>query len=202
MPCARHQVDEGIVRLGQVQVHRVHHLLRGMRAGHGQHLRVHLAHQVAAVVARLGAQAAGDDDLAVLGQRLADRVQAFLHRVVDEAAGVDDHQVGAGVALAGRVALGARAASGSARNRSAPSGSRAKRSRSWGRGRRRRRKGLKPCRRFSPIAATRPCEGPALPSEPLGAVVHEGGQPGQHRPQPLLHAVQKFVDLGIGRVAA
>ena len=53
-----------------------------------------------------------------------------LHRVVDEAAGVDDHQVGAGEGLRGGVALGARAGSGSARNRSAPSGSRARRSRS------------------------------------------------------------------------
>ena len=63
-------------------------------------LRVHLAHQVAAALARLGAEAAGDDDLAVLGQRLADGVEALLDRVVDEAAGVDDHQVGAGEGLA------------------------------------------------------------------------------------------------------
>ncbi|OIQ72976.1 hypothetical protein GALL_453950 [mine drainage metagenome] len=51
------------------------------------------------------AQAAGDDDLAVLGQRLADGVQAFLHCGVDETAGVHDHQIGAGVALRGVVAL-------------------------------------------------------------------------------------------------
>ena len=102
----RHQVDEGIVRLRRVLVHRIHHLLRGMRAGDGQHLGMHLPHQVAAVVAGLRAQAAGDDDLAVAGQRLADGVQAFLDRVVDEAAGVDDHQVGAVVGLAGAVALG------------------------------------------------------------------------------------------------
>ena len=104
---ARHQVDERVVRLGHVQVHRVHHLLRRVRAGDGQHLGVDLAHQVAAVVAGLGTQAAGDDDTAVLGQRLADGVQAFLHRVVDEAAGVDDDEVGTGEGLAGAVALGA-----------------------------------------------------------------------------------------------
>ena len=40
------------------------------------------------------AQAAGDDDLAVLGQRLADRVQALGHGGIDEAAGVHDHDVG------------------------------------------------------------------------------------------------------------
>ena len=49
---------------------------------------------------RLGAEAAGDDDLAVLGERLADRVERFGDRGVDEAAGVDDHQVGAGVGSA------------------------------------------------------------------------------------------------------
>jgi hypothetical protein len=104
----RHQVDERIVRLGHVQVDGVHHLLRGVRAGDGQHLRMDLADQVvAARLARLRAQAAGDDHLAVLGQRLADRVQAFLDRVVDEPAGVDHHQVGARVALARAVALGA-----------------------------------------------------------------------------------------------
>ncbi len=108
---SRHQVDEGVVRLGHVPVHGVHHLLGRVRPGHGQHLGVDLPDQIAAACARvlstLGAQAAGHDDAAVLGQRLADRVQAFLHRVVDEAAGVDDHQVGAGERLAGAVALGA-----------------------------------------------------------------------------------------------
>ena len=68
---------------------------------------MHLPHQIAAVFACLGAQAAGDDHLAVLGQRLADGVEAFPHRIVDEAAGVDDHQVGAGVGLRRGVALGA-----------------------------------------------------------------------------------------------
>src|SRR5690606_31127123 len=39
------------------------------------------------------AQAAGDDHLAVLGHRLADRIQRLGHRRVDEAAGVDHHHV-------------------------------------------------------------------------------------------------------------
>ena len=103
----RHQVDEGIVRLRQVRMHRVHHFLRGVRAGDGQHTRVDFLDEVAAVLGRLRPQAAGDDNLAVLGQRLADGVQAFLHRVVDEAAGVDDHQVRALEGLGGLVALGA-----------------------------------------------------------------------------------------------
>src|SRR2546427_280386 len=56
---------------------------------------------------RLGTQAARDDDLAVLGQRLANGVQALAHGVIDEAAGVDDHQVSALEGLGGLVALGA-----------------------------------------------------------------------------------------------
>ena len=102
-----HQVQEGVVRLGHMQVHRVHHFLRGMRAGDGQHAGMHLAHQVAAALAFAGTQTSGDDDLAILGQRLADGVQAFPHRVVDEATGVDDHQIGTGEGLGGLVTLGA-----------------------------------------------------------------------------------------------
>ena len=73
LPGARHHVDEGVVRLGQVQVGRVHHLLRGMRAGHGQHAGVHLAHDVAPVRALARTQAAGDDDPAVLDLIFAGR---------------------------------------------------------------------------------------------------------------------------------
>jgi hypothetical protein len=53
------------------------------------------------------AEASGDHDLAVLGECFADRLQRFLDRGVDEAAGVDDDEVGAGVVLGGFVALGA-----------------------------------------------------------------------------------------------
>ncbi|MNT72138.1 hypothetical protein D3C72_2107090 [compost metagenome] len=78
-----------------------------MGAGHSQHAGVHLAHHVAAIVARAGTQAAGDDDLAVFGQRFADGVQAFLDRIVNEAAGVDDDQIRALEGLGGFITLGA-----------------------------------------------------------------------------------------------
>ena len=104
---ARHQIDEGVVRLGQVQVDGVHHLLRGVRASHGQHAGVHLTHHVAAIVAGAGAQATSNDNPAVLGQRLADGVQAFLDGVINETAGVDDDQVSAVEGLGGFVTLGA-----------------------------------------------------------------------------------------------
>ena len=93
--------------LGQVQVDGVHHLLGGVRACDGQHTGVHLAHHIVAICIRLGAQAAGDDHAAVLRQRLANRVQAFAHRVVNKAAGVDDDQVRALEGFGGLVALGA-----------------------------------------------------------------------------------------------
>jgi hypothetical protein len=44
-------------------------------------------------------------DLAVLGERLADGIERLLDRRIDEAAGVDDDEVGAGVAGRGGVAL-------------------------------------------------------------------------------------------------
>jgi hypothetical protein len=52
-------------------------------------------------------QAPRDHDFAVLGERLADRLERLLDRGVDEAAGVDDDEVGTGVILGGFVALGA-----------------------------------------------------------------------------------------------
>ena len=52
-------------------------------------------------------QAAGHDDLSVLLERFANGVERFLDGVVDEAAGIDDDEVGAGVVGRGRVALGA-----------------------------------------------------------------------------------------------
>jgi hypothetical protein len=54
-----------------------------------------------------GAEASGDDDAAVLGERLADGVERFLDGGVDEAAGIDDDEVGAGVVCCGDIALGA-----------------------------------------------------------------------------------------------
>ena len=59
-----------------------HHGFVLMRPGDGQHARVAFMDP-----RRFGAETAGDDDLAVLRQRLANGVQRFLPRAVDEAAG-------------------------------------------------------------------------------------------------------------------
>ena len=100
----RHQVGIRVVRLGQVLVHMAHHLFHRVRAGDGKHRRVRRLHDVA-----LGAEAASNDDLAVLVQRFADGVERFLDGGIDEAAGIDDDQVGIVVTGRNLVTLGAQA---------------------------------------------------------------------------------------------
>ncbi|MNT38757.1 hypothetical protein D3C72_1749650 [compost metagenome] len=73
----------------QRRVHGFHYALVILRPGHRQHVRVRLTDLLRAL-----AQAAGDDDLAVLVHRLADRIQRFGHRRIDEATGVDHHHIG------------------------------------------------------------------------------------------------------------
>ena len=55
----------------------------------------------------LGAHAAGDDHLAVLGHGLADRAEQFLLGAVEKAAGVDDDDVGAVMLARELIAFGA-----------------------------------------------------------------------------------------------
>ena len=93
------EIDERVVRLRQMLVHGRHDFRRRMRTGDREHLRVRILDERAAV---LGAEAAGHDDLAVLGERLADRVQRFGDGGIDEAAGIDDDEIGAGVGRARR----------------------------------------------------------------------------------------------------
>ena len=61
------------------------------------------AHKCAAL---LGSKTAGDDDLAVLGQRFANGRERFLDRGIDEAAGVDDDQIGALIGRRDGISLG------------------------------------------------------------------------------------------------
>ena len=85
-----------------MRVHRRHYASGVVRTGHGEHSGMSALHH-----AVLRSQATGDDHFAVLGERLADRVERFRDRGVDEAAGVDDDEVGAGVIGRGGVAFGA-----------------------------------------------------------------------------------------------
>ena len=104
MPCGGTRSTNGSCGFGRCACTAAITSCGRVRAGHGEHLRMRLAHEGAAV---LRAEAAGDDHLAVLGERLADRVERFRDRGVDEAAGVDDDEVGAVVGRRDRVALGA-----------------------------------------------------------------------------------------------
>jgi hypothetical protein len=100
----RHQISVRVVRFGQVLVHVAHHFFHRVRTGNGQHRRVRRLDDVA-----LGAEAAGDDDLAVLVECLADGVERFLDGGINEAAGVDDDQIGIIVIWGNFVTLGAQA---------------------------------------------------------------------------------------------
>ena len=71
-------------------MHRGDHAFVLLRPGDRQNLRETLANLL-----RLGPHAAGHDDLAILGQRRADRLQRLRLGAVEEAASVDDHHVGA-----------------------------------------------------------------------------------------------------------
>jgi hypothetical protein len=93
------------MRLGQMLVYREHDFADRVRAGHFQHFRMDGLDHVVAVGVFFGAKAAGDNDAAVFVERFADGVQRFLHRGVDETAGIDDDQVGALVGLGGIVAF-------------------------------------------------------------------------------------------------
>src|SRR3989338_6805719 len=92
------------MRFGQMPMHYRRPPVGSMRPGPRQPLRVSLPHHIT-----LRAETAGDDHLAVLGQRFADRIQRFFHRAVAEAAGIDDHQIGILIAGGNQVALGAQA---------------------------------------------------------------------------------------------
>ena len=85
----RQQVEERLVLRRQVLVHRADHLLVGVRAGDLEHARVAREDALG-----LRAEAAGDDHAPVLLERLADRVERLIDRRVDEAAGVDHHEIG------------------------------------------------------------------------------------------------------------
>ena len=87
--------------LRQVLMDDAHHLIGGMRPGDGEHRRMRFYNDVA-----LGAEAAGDDDLAVFVECFANGVERFFHRCINKAAGVNDDQIGIFVARRNLVAFG------------------------------------------------------------------------------------------------
>ena len=99
----RDEVEVGIVfRFRQMLMHRAHYRFIGLRPGNGEDVRAVFADEVG-----LDAKTAGNDDFAVLPQRLADGVERFGDRFVDKAAGIDDDEVGVVVTVGDGVAVGA-----------------------------------------------------------------------------------------------
>jgi hypothetical protein len=86
----RQQIDERIVLRRGSAMHRLEHALILLRAGDREHVGEALADLLG-----LRAHAACDDDLAVLGERGADRIERFCLRAFEEAAGVHDRQISA-----------------------------------------------------------------------------------------------------------
>ena len=89
MPCGGTRSTKGSCGFGRCSCTALHDFVGGVRAGDGEHLRMRVLDHVA-----LGAETAGDDHLAVFRERFADRIERFLDGGIDEAAGVDDDEVG------------------------------------------------------------------------------------------------------------
>ena len=81
-------------------MHGVHHRVILVRAGDRGDIGEARTDQVF-----LAAHAAGDNDLAIFRQRLANGVQAFFLGGIEETAGIDHNDVGAGIGGRGVVAL-------------------------------------------------------------------------------------------------
>ena len=73
-----------------------------MRAGDGEHIGEALHDDVGFI-----AHAAGDDHPAILGHRLANRLEALLLGAVEKTAGVDEHDIGAGIVCRHVIAVAA-----------------------------------------------------------------------------------------------
>ena len=93
----RHQIQMRIVDRRRRAMHRLEHRFILLRTGDREHAGMNLRDLLG-----LGAHAAGHDHLAVLGHGLTDRRQRFLLCAVEEAAGVDDDEIGP-VMLAGEL---------------------------------------------------------------------------------------------------
>ena len=88
-PFRRNQIDERIMRRGQMLMHRFNHRLVGMGAGDLENLRMTRPNFLFP-----RPKATGHDDLAIFPQGLPDRIERLFNRSIDEAAGIDDNQVG------------------------------------------------------------------------------------------------------------
>ena len=99
----RYEIDEGLVWLGQVLMHGVHDLSQCMRAGDSENFGMNRTNDILTRCVFFPAQAASDDDPTVFTERLADGVQRFRDGRINEAAGIDDDEIGTVVRFGGVV---------------------------------------------------------------------------------------------------
>ena len=92
-PLRRYEVQEWIMWLRQVLVHRIHDLLRGVGSSDGQYRGVHCRHQITPGIRLLGTQTPCDDDAAIFSECFTDCVQTLLDRIVDKPASVNNYEV-------------------------------------------------------------------------------------------------------------
>jgi hypothetical protein len=97
------EIEFRIMRRRHRLVHRGDHALIGLRPGDREHLGKALADRLG-----FSPHAARHDDLAVLGERGADRLERFGLGAVEEAASVDDDAIGPLMAMRQRIAFGAK----------------------------------------------------------------------------------------------
>ena len=84
-----------------MRMHVLQNLIGGMRTGNRQHARMRVADNIS-----LCPKTTGNNNLAILGQCLANRVQRFFNGGIDKAAGIDDHQIGTFIRRRNQVTLG------------------------------------------------------------------------------------------------
>ena len=99
-----HEIEKRVMARRGGGVDGLDHALIGLRAGDRQNVGEALGDRL-----RLGAHAAGDDDLAILLQRRADRLQRLGLGAVQKAAGVHDHDIGPRMGARKLIAFGAQA---------------------------------------------------------------------------------------------
>ena len=100
----RHEIHERIVQRRQLLVHGLHDFLVRVRARHLQHGGMTIGDRL-----RTRAETPGHDHLAIARQGFADRVERFVHGVVDETARIDDDEVRVFVGADDVIPLGAQA---------------------------------------------------------------------------------------------
>ena len=102
---ARNEIEVRGVRSREVLMHELHHVLLFLRSQNAEHCRVPLHHEIRAVRVLFPAEAPHHDHAAVFTGRFGDRAEALLNRLVDEPAGIHDHEIRIPVVIDDRIAF-------------------------------------------------------------------------------------------------